>query len=117
MTIPHDQTDYWDRAAQTKTFGHPVDRDMMERLLPLNSRILDYGCGYGRACSDLWEKGYRNLPGADSRLGRPYRFHTSVGLRVGVQIIGPYLADLMPIQFAALPEKELTGSLQGSTRL
>jgi NADH-quinone oxidoreductase subunit B len=45
MTIPRDQTDYWDRAASKKTFGHPVCWDRIKGTLPPDSRILDYGCG------------------------------------------------------------------------
>jgi amidase len=37
---------------------------------------------------------------------------TSNGLPVGIQIIGPYLEDHTPIQFAMLLEKEITGSFK-----
>lgn len=66
MTIPCDQTEYWDRAASSKIFGHPVCWDRIEGTLTPDSRILDYGCGYGRVCGELWGKGYRIMVGADS---------------------------------------------------
>ena len=53
MTIPRHQTGYWDRAASSKTFGHPVCWDRIEGTLTPDSRILDYGCGYGRVCDEL----------------------------------------------------------------
>ena len=37
---------------------------------------------------------------------------TSKGLPVGIQIVGPYLEDHTPIQFAMLLEKEITGSFK-----
>jgi len=37
---------------------------------------------------------------------------TSNGLPVGIQIVGPYLEDYTPIQFAMLLEKEITGSFK-----
>lgn len=40
----------------------------MERVnqwLPTESRILDYGCGYGRCLGELFNAGYRNLIGFD----------------------------------------------------
>jgi amidase len=37
---------------------------------------------------------------------------TSGGLPVGIQIIGPYLEDLTPIQFAIEMEKEIIGPYQ-----
>jgi len=66
MTLPEDQRGYWDRAALSKSFGHPVNWDMVGRLLAPDSRILDYGCGYGRLCGEFWDRGYGNIVGADS---------------------------------------------------
>ena len=66
MTLPGDQRDYWDRAAQSKSFGHPVNWDMVRGLLAPEPRILDYGCGYGRLCGEFRDKGYGNIVGADS---------------------------------------------------
>jgi amidase len=37
---------------------------------------------------------------------------TPTGLPIGVQIIGPYLEDHTPIQFAMLLEEQLTGSFK-----
>jgi SAM-dependent methyltransferase len=60
------QIKYWDGAAASKTFTHPIPllifRDL---LLPPTAKIMDYGCGYGRTCSELTEAGYQNVIGID----------------------------------------------------
>ena len=58
------QIDYWNGAA-TKPFAHPVNVEKLGRLVSPGSRILDYGCGYGRALGILHSSGYRNLIGLD----------------------------------------------------
>ncbi|MEK6337471.1 MAG: class I SAM-dependent methyltransferase [Acidobacteriota bacterium] len=59
------QVDYWNRVGPQKTFGHPLNFERLRELLSSDSRILDLGCGYGRALGLLWESGYRNLIGVD----------------------------------------------------
>jgi SAM-dependent methyltransferase len=59
------QIDYWNQVGPTKTFAHPVNTVQLSRWVPLTSRILDYGCGYGRALGLLRENGYTNLIGVD----------------------------------------------------
>jgi SAM-dependent methyltransferase len=59
------QLDYWNRIGPTKTFAHPVNMEKLSRWVRPDSRLLDYGCGYGRALSILHSKGYRNLVGMD----------------------------------------------------
>jgi SAM-dependent methyltransferase len=66
MTLPEDQRGYWDRAAHSKSFGHPVNWDMVRRFLAPDSSILDYGCGYGRVCGLFRDKRYGSIVGADS---------------------------------------------------
>lgn len=65
MNIPDDQTHYWDRMAWEKTFGIPLMLDQFSSLVTPDQRILDYGCGYGRTCSELAQNGYRNVVGVD----------------------------------------------------
>ena len=59
------QADYWNRVGPTKPFAHPVNIDQLSRLLSAQSRVLDYGCGYGRSLGLLHSHGFRNLIGVD----------------------------------------------------
>lgn len=59
------QTEYWDGAAASKTFTHPIPLRVFRELLPSAAKILDYGCGYGRTCSELTNAGYQNVIGID----------------------------------------------------
>ena len=59
------QVDYWNRIGPTKPFAHPVNVDQLSRVLSPQSRILDYGCGYGRALGLLHSRGFSNLIGVD----------------------------------------------------
>jgi SAM-dependent methyltransferase len=59
------QLEYWDQVGPTKPFAHPVNVQQLGRWLHSNSRILDYGCGYGRALDVLKNKGFENLVGFD----------------------------------------------------
>ena len=59
------QIDYWNRLGPTKPFSHPVNFERLERWLAPDSRILDFGCGYGRVLGLLNRRGYKNLLGVD----------------------------------------------------
>ena len=59
------QINYWDRVGSTKLFSHPVNLSRLAELIDLESRILDFGCGYGRTLGVLYNQGYRNLVGVD----------------------------------------------------
>ena len=59
------QLDYWNRIGPTKTFSHPVNIEKLNRWVQPHDRILDYGCGYGRALGILLSNGYDNLIGID----------------------------------------------------
>ncbi len=62
----NDQIDYWNSVAQEKSFQHPLNWKLFQRYVSPGQPILDYGCGYGRLCIELREKGYRNVIGVDS---------------------------------------------------
>jgi len=59
------QIDYWNQVGPTKPFAHPVNIEQLARWVSPTSRILDYGCGYGRALGFLHANGYTNLIGFD----------------------------------------------------
>lgn len=58
--------EFWNRAASTREFTHPLDRERLTRHLPRDAVILDYGCGQGRLAGELIELGYVNVLGIDS---------------------------------------------------
>jgi SAM-dependent methyltransferase len=59
------QLDYWNEIGPTKPFAHPVNVERLEQLVSKSSRILDYGCGYGRAIGVLQANGFVDLVGVD----------------------------------------------------
>src|SRR5262245_37236617 len=59
------QINYWDRVGPSKPFSHPVNLSRLAELIDPESRILDFGCGYGRTLGALYNQGYRNLVGID----------------------------------------------------
>jgi len=60
------QFKYWDRVSASKTFTHPMDIERLKALVSTNAEILDFGCGYGRTCEELYRFGFRNIVGVDS---------------------------------------------------
>jgi len=79
------QTEYWDSVAASKTFTHPTPLSVFRDLLPPAAKILDYGCGYGRICSELTEAGYHNVIGIDiseKMIKRGKHLNASLDLRV-----------------------------------
>jgi SAM-dependent methyltransferase len=84
MKNPQLQTGYWDKAAESKTFTHPVPLAVFRQHLPLSAKILDYGCGYGRTCAELADAGYRNITGIDissAMIHRGQRTHKTLDLQ------------------------------------
>ncbi|WP_461210939.1 class I SAM-dependent methyltransferase [Desulfocurvus sp. DL9XJH121] len=59
------QAAYWDRAAESKTFSHPLRMEGFQELVPATEPVLDYGCGYGRTCAHLRDHGYAHVVGVD----------------------------------------------------
>ncbi|MBO1330542.1 bifunctional 2-polyprenyl-6-hydroxyphenol methylase/3-demethylubiquinol 3-O-methyltransferase UbiG [Streptomyces sp. VRA16 Mangrove soil] len=62
------QVPYWDAAAATKTFTHPLHAPWLDPSSGRGGRtaLLDYGCGYGRTMAELARHGFDDLTGADS---------------------------------------------------
>ena len=59
------QLEYWDTEGTRKAFAHPLNLGRVSQWLSADSRILDFGCGYGRSLGELFNAGYRNLIGFD----------------------------------------------------
>lgn len=64
MAIASSQRDYWDQAAASKTFTHPLDQGLLAKHVAPDALIVDYGCGQGRLCGEL-QRGYPNVIGLD----------------------------------------------------
>ena len=65
MSELDNQLEYWNTEGTRKVFGHPLNLERVSQWLSHESRILDFGCGYGRSLGELYEAGYRNLIGFD----------------------------------------------------
>lgn len=59
------QNEYWDGAADSAVFTHPLDIDRLRQHVDSTDRVLDFGCGYGRVLRILREHGFRCLAGLD----------------------------------------------------
>lgn len=60
------QIEEWNSAAEKVNFNLEIDVSGFTRIVPKDTTILDYGCGYGRTCETLNSKGYSNVVGVDS---------------------------------------------------
>ena len=60
------QFEYWDSVSSYKVFTHPIDIERFLSVVPPKANILDFGCGYGRICGELYRLGFQNIVGVDS---------------------------------------------------
>lgn len=58
------QQRYWETTGATKTFSHPIHAEWLAETSRA-SRVLDYGCGYGRTMTELHDLGFAQVTGAD----------------------------------------------------
>jgi SAM-dependent methyltransferase len=65
LEATNSSAEYWDRVAHEKRFSHPLQLDWLASYCNPDSRILDFGCGYGRTLGELATANYRNLVGSD----------------------------------------------------
>lgn len=63
MTLQAQQ--YWNVLGSKKDFEDPLYLDRLSTFITAESKILEYGCGYGRLMQILNEHGYKNLVGFD----------------------------------------------------
>ena len=66
MNDINNQTVYWNSVAEVKNFTHPLEERLIKKYLQQGDIILDYGCGYGRITTALFERGFKNITGADT---------------------------------------------------
>ncbi len=59
------QEEYWNKVAEEKELTTPLPLEVFKKNVPVNARILDVGCGYGRTLHELYEAGYTALSGID----------------------------------------------------
>ncbi len=59
------QEEYWNKVAEEKELTTPLPLEVFKRNVPVNARILDVGCGYGRSLQELCSAGYTSLSGVD----------------------------------------------------
>jgi SAM-dependent methyltransferase len=62
----NNQNAYWDGVAALKTFTHPIDTAILDKYLNRESKILDFGCGYGRIVKEVSDFGFTNIVGFDT---------------------------------------------------
>ena len=60
------QKDVWDSVARSVNFTLNIDYQEFLNHVPLNSTILDFGCGYGRVTNELFNLGYERVVGIDT---------------------------------------------------
>ncbi|KUJ68862.1 methyltransferase type 11 [Streptomyces albus subsp. albus] len=65
MTPSEQVRRYWETTGAGHTFTHPLDTELLTRHVPVEARILDYGCGYGRLAAELDALGYLRVCGVD----------------------------------------------------
>jgi SAM-dependent methyltransferase len=88
------QVAYWDAAAATKAFTHPVHLPWLDGV-SRNAAVLDYGCGYGRTMTVLEQCGFDNLAGIDASPGMIARARSlHPGMSFAVLDAPPTLTDV-----------------------
>lgn len=60
-----DTQTFWSEVGSTKNFTDPFFENRFSSHLNKDSKIIEYGCGYGRILNNLSKLGYRDLTGFD----------------------------------------------------
>ena len=58
-------TEYWNKIAGKKEFTTDFDLKLISDFVVKESKILDYGCGYGRTIDVLKTENFKNIYGVD----------------------------------------------------
>ena len=59
------QLGYWNTEGTRKAFAHPLNLRRVRQWLTPESRIMEFGCGYGRSLGELFNADYCDLIGLD----------------------------------------------------
>jgi SAM-dependent methyltransferase len=62
----HNQSNYWNKVGQTKTFTHPLNLALLSKYISFSDKIVDFGCGYGRTVQELTNFNFKNSIGFDT---------------------------------------------------
>jgi len=87
------QNEYWNGAAASAAFTHPLDLELLLRHVGRTDRVLDYGCGYGRVLQTLAESGFERLAGLDissSMVSRAEALLPDIPFAVASDGVAPY---------------------------
>jgi len=85
---------YWSRIAREKTFTHPLRTELLRTHVPLDTPLLDLGCGYGRLAAELLAAGWQQVVGADTAAGMIARGRAEHARRPELELVhlnGPRL--------------------------
>ncbi|MEM7618091.1 MAG: class I SAM-dependent methyltransferase [Pseudomonadota bacterium] len=63
------QAEKWNEVASNINFTIEPDFSLFHKYISLSSKILDYGCGYGRIANQLYSNGYKDIVGYDTSSG------------------------------------------------
>lgn len=119
--MSNDQSPYWNRVAELKTFTHPLRQDWLEGRVARDGAWLDYGCGYGRNCRELESRGWPNTTGVDfssAMLERAQREHPSGTYRLAKELDEAQQFDVVLLfaVWTCIPEEEQLSALMGRVR-
>lgn len=115
--------DYWNQIGSGKEFEDPLYLERLSHYLTLDSKILEYGCGYGRLLQILKSNGYSNLIGLDfaqNMISRGKNLNPDLDMRLIDNSVIPFANESMDaiIMSTVLccilddsKQKELTGEL------
>ena len=56
---------FWNEVGSKKNFEDPLFFEKLKPFVSKSSKIIEYGCGYGRLLKILKDQGYENLSGYD----------------------------------------------------
>lgn len=88
----NNQSQYWDRVAEEKTFSLPLDVVHFAHFVARDAAIMDYGCGYGRLVGPLREAGFEGVTGYDTS-----EKMTARGRREGLPLVHISSPETLPM--------------------